>query len=144
MEHNSPPGAGFSTATKQTPIMKKHGILSLLVAIACICLTNPAIAADKKGQSPADGGRLIVGRTANFGGITTILLSVDGKQVAQIPRGQKYDGYLSPGHHEISGTISPNFGHSPPSKHTIDVQAGQTYSFTATWKADDMVLVRNK
>ena len=73
-----------------------------------------------------------------------ILLSVDGKQVAQIPRGQKYNGDLSPGRHEISATIAPNNLNSPTFKRTIDVQAGQTYYFTATWKADAMVLVQNK
>jgi hypothetical protein len=142
MEHLLLPGAAFWPETKG-PFMKKYSIL-LILALACGCLTNMALAADNKAEAAANGGRLIVGRTANFGGITVVLLSIDGKQVAAIPRGQKYDAPISSGRHEISATIAPNYGNSPPSKHTIDVEAGRAYAFTATWKADAMVLAPNR
>ena len=124
--------------------MKKY--LTLFVALACAslaligCSTNSSTTASA--GSPNDG-HLTVNRIANFGGITTVIVSVDGKKVATIPRGQTYDGYFPPGHHTLSATVEPNNLNSPVWSTTLNVAAGKTYSFTAVWKADRMVLVQN-
>ena len=117
--------------------MKKYIVPSLFLGLACACAlliscsTNSSTTSATTAASTT-GGHLMVGRVANFGGVTTILLSVDGKQVATIPRGQNYDGYLTPGKHTISATIAPNNLNSPVWTKTLNVVAGQTYSFTAT------------
>ena len=91
----------------------------------------------------ADGGRLVVNRVANFGETIALSLSIDGKQVAQLGEGRSYDGQLAPGRHMISATVIPNLVDSPVWQKEIDVKAGQTYSFTAVWQAEQMVLVSN-
>src|SRR5215470_10591089 len=91
----------------------------------------------------AQGGRLMVKRAANFGERVSLSLLVDGKEVARLVEGRSYDGYLAPGRHMISATVVPNLVYSPVWQKEIDVQSGQTYSFTGIWKGQRMVLVRN-
>jgi len=91
----------------------------------------------------AGGGRLIVKRSANFGERVSLSLSVDGKQVARLVSGRTYDGYLTPGRHVISATVVPNMVYSPVWQKQINIQPGQTYSFTAIWQGTKMVLVNN-
>ena len=92
---------------------------------------------------PAQGGRLMVNRVANFGDRISLSLSVDGKEVARLVEGHSYDGYLAPGRHLISATVVPNLVYSPVWQKQINIQSGQTYSFTAIWQGQTMVLVRN-
>jgi len=91
----------------------------------------------------AEGGRLMVKRAANFGERVSLSLSVDGKEVARLVQGRNYDGFLAPGRHVISATVVPNMVYSPVWQKEINVQAGQTYSFTAGWQGEKMVLVNN-
>ena len=90
-----------------------------------------------------EGGRLIVMRVANFGEDISLSLSVDGKEIAQLGEGRSYDGNLAPGRHVISATVIPNLVGSPVWQKEINVKSGQTYSFTAVWQAEQMVLVSN-
>src|SRR6516165_389138 len=89
----------------------------------------------------AQGGRLMVSRVANFGERVSLSLSVDGKEVARLVEGRSYDGYLMPGRHKISATVVPNLVYSPVWQKEIKVQSGRTYSFTAIWQGQRMVLV---
>jgi hypothetical protein len=91
----------------------------------------------------AEGGRLMVMRAANFGDRVSLSLSVDGKEVATLVEGHNYEGYLAPGRHIISATVVPNLVFSPVWQKEISVQSGRTYSFTAIWQGERMVLVAN-
>ena len=91
----------------------------------------------------AQGGRLTVKRVANFGERVSLAISVDGKEVARLVEGRSYDGYLAPGQHVISATVVPNMVNSPVWQKEINVQSGQTYSFTAIWQGQKMVLAKN-
>src|SRR5262245_39588274 len=91
----------------------------------------------------AQGGRLMVKRAANFGERISLSLSVDGKEVARLVEGRNYDGYLAPGPHTLSATVVPNLVYSPVWQKKINVQSGQTYSFTAIWQGEKMVLAKN-
>jgi hypothetical protein len=91
----------------------------------------------------AEGGRLMVMRAANFGDHVSLSLSVDGKEVATLVEGHNYNGYLAPGRHIISATVVPNLVFSPVWQKEISVQSGRTYSFTAIWQGERMVLVAN-
>ena len=85
----------------------------------------------------------MVNRVANFGDHLSLSVSVDGKEVARLVEGHSYDGSLTPGRHIISATVVPNLVFSPVWQKEINIQSGQTYSFTAIWQGQQMVLVRN-
>jgi hypothetical protein len=109
----------------------------LLVAIVSFFLVSAT------SSFAAQGGRLMVNRVANFGDRISLSLSVDGKEVARLVEGHNYDGYLAPGRHLISATVVPNLVYSPVWQKQINIQSGRTYSFTAIWQGQTMVLVRN-
>ena len=91
----------------------------------------------------AQGGRLMVKRAANFGERVSLSLLVDGKEVARLVEGRSYDGRLTPGRHMISATVVPNLVYSPVWQKEVNVQSGQTYSFTAIWQGEKMILAKN-
>jgi len=86
-----------------------------------------------------NAGRLTIQRAANFGDRLSLNVSIDGAQVAALVVGRSYNGTLSPGQHVISLTVTP-YRYMPPSTKRLTVQAGQTYSFTAMWSGQRLVL----
>ena len=119
----------------------------LIVALACFtfsgCQTSNTGASGSTAAMAApskNAGRLIIQRAANFGDRLVLNVSIDGAQVASLVMGRSYNGTLSPGQHVISLTISP-YRSMPPSTKRLTVQAGQTYSFTAMWKGQSLVLL---
>jgi len=102
------------------------------------CATNQATA-----PIPANSGHLIVTRVANFGADLGLVLSVDGKDVGSFTEGAQYSGYLSAGQHRLTARVDPNRTGTAPARKTVTVQAGQTYSYTAAWSGQKLVLVRN-
>ena len=118
--------------------MKSKSITNLFfVALALFILIGATA------SFSAEGGRLMVNRVANFGERISLSVSVDGKEVARLDEGRSYNGYLAPGRHVISATAVPNLVYSPVWQKEIRVQSGRTYSFTAIWQGQKMVLVRN-
>ena len=124
--------------------MKKYSSIIYIVSLACAglilagCATNQATA-----PIPANSGHLIVTRVANFGADLGLVLSVDGKDVGSFTEGRSYSGYLPAGQHVITARVDPNPGGKRPERKTLTVQAGQTYSYTAAWSGQSLVLVRN-
>ena len=124
--------------------MKKYSSIIYIVSLACVglilagCATNQATA-----PIPANSGHLIVTRVANFGADLGLVLSVDGKDVGSFTEGRSYSGYLPAGQHVITARVDPNPGGKRPGRKTLTVQAGQTYSYTAAWSGQSLVLVRN-
>ena len=124
--------------------MKKYNSLTHILGLACACLiligcaTNQATA-----PIPANSAHLIVTRVANFGADLGLVLSVDGKDVGSFTEGAQYSGYLSAGQHRLTARVDPNRTGTGPARKTLTVQAGQTYSYTAAWSGQRLVLVRN-
>jgi len=87
-----------------------------------------------------NAARLTIQRAANFGMNLVLKVSIDGAQVATLVEGRSYHGTLSPGQHVISLTVTPNLGEFRGTTKRLTVQAGQTYSFTAMWKGQRLVL----
>src|SRR4051812_45490417 len=77
-----------------------------------------------------DGGRLVIKRAPSLGNRLIVSLKIDGT-AASIGYGHKYRIYFKPGHHTLSVVASPRPQNPQPSEMSLDVQAGQTYSFTA-------------
>jgi hypothetical protein len=91
-------------------------------------------------QASPNGGRLIVQRAPNFGTEVVVHLSVDGREVANIVRDRRYDGFISAGHHVLSVVALPNIEFRGPTSMRLTVQGGHTYVFTAGWESDRVVL----
>src|SRR5262245_61591361 len=119
--------------------MKKfnYPICSLLI-VALAYFTFSGCETTSTGPS-GKTAHLTVQRGSKFGTKSVLAVMVDGARVASLTEGQAYNGSLSPGQHTISVSASgPSRGTSP--QKTITAEAGQTYSFTATWQGKHLVL----
>ena len=103
--------------------------------------TASASTASMPASSNKNAGRLIIQRAANMGSGLVLNISIDGKQVAALPRGQTYSGSISPGQHVVSVLLVPNQLNLLPTQKRLSVQAGQTYNFTAMWQGNTVVLM---
>lgn len=131
--------------------MKKFNYVSLsLLAVALVCVTlagcdttsTAASSAAAAASAPnPNGGRLVINRAANLGTDLTLYVSIDGKQVGQVPEGQSYNGSLSPGQHVISVIVQPNRQALSPTQKRVTVAKGQTFNYTAMWRAEKLVLM---
>jgi hypothetical protein len=111
----------------------------LILSFACAIFVS-APAAQASGHS---GSRLIVQRAPNFGTDLFVRLSIDGKEVANIPRGQRFDGSVSAGRHVVTVLSLPNTEARRPTSMRLTIRSGHTYVFTAGWNADRLVLRRS-
>src|SRR5438034_4885112 len=124
--------------------MKKYSSIIHIFSLAFACLIfSGCQTGGGAGPMPANSGRLIVTRVANFGADLGLVLSVDGKDVGSFTEGAQYSGYLSAGQHRLTARVDPNRTGTGPARKTVTVQAGQTYSYTAAWSGQRLVLVRN-
>jgi hypothetical protein len=87
------------------------------------------------------GGRLIVLRTPNFGWNLALNLKIDGKTVANIVQGRRYDHFVPVGRHVLTVSAVPNNYFYQPISTVLNVGAGQTYVFTATWQDSNRVVL---
>jgi len=128
--------------------MKKYYSIICILTLACIGILLAGCETTQSGAAsappPPNSARLLVNRVANFGSDLSLVLSVDGKDVGSFTEGRSYSGYLSAGQHVIVARVDPNQGGTTPAKKTLNVKAGQTYSFTAGLSGDNMTLVRNQ
>ena len=128
--------------------MKKYGsiihVLTLafagLILIGCETTQQSAATA----PPPANSGRLIVDRVANFGSGLVLVLSIDGKDVATLTEGQNYSGYLPAGQHTLTARVDPFQAGTRPTRKTLTIKAGQTYSYTASWSGQNVVFAKNQ
>jgi hypothetical protein len=109
----------------------------LIVALAYFALSGCQTTNTGPSGSMA---RLTVQRGPKFGAKQVLAVVVDGTRVASVIEGQAYNGTLSPGQHVISVSASGPYRGTLPKK-TIMAEAGQTYTFTATWQGKRLVLL---
>jgi hypothetical protein len=127
--------------------MKKYYSIISILSLACACLISVGCATNQPGAAtapPPNSARLLVNRVANFGSNLVLILSVDGKDVGNFTEGRSYSGYLSAGQHVITARVDPNMTGAGPARKTLNVKAGQTYSFTAGLSGGNMTLVKNQ
>jgi len=125
---------------------KYYGCGLLIVALAYATLSGcetsgTGASSAAPASSTKNAGRLIIQRAANMGTGLVLNVSIDGKQVAAVPRGQTYSGSISPGQHVVSVLLVPNQLNLRPTQKRLSVQAGQTYSFTAMWQGNRVLLM---
>ena len=129
--------------------MKKYGsiihVLSLacagIILIGCGTTTQPGAAT---APPPKNAGHLLVYRVANFGSNLVLVLSIDGKDVANLTEGRNYSGYLSAGQHHLTARVDPFQAGTRPTQKTLTIQAGHTYSYTASWSGQNVVFAKNQ
>jgi hypothetical protein len=126
--------------------MKKYSSIIHIFSLACACLLFVGCETTQRSAAtaPPNSARLLVNRVANFGSDLSLLLSVDGKDVGSFTEGRSYSGYLTPGQHVIVARVDPNETGISPARKTLNVKAGQTYSFTAGQSGGSMTLVKNQ
>jgi hypothetical protein len=125
--------------------MKRYSSIIYIVSLACAGLIFTGCAANQAtAPIPANSGRLLINRVANFGSGLSLIVSVDGKDVGSFTEGRNYSGYLSAGQHVIVVRADPNPGGKRPGRKTLTIQAGHTYSYTAAWSGQNLALVRNQ
>jgi hypothetical protein len=127
--------------------MKRHSSIIHIVIAACVCLISVGCATNQPGTAtapPPNSARLLINRVANFGSDLSLVVSVDGKDVGSFTEGRNYSGYLPAGQHVITARVNPNLTGAGPAQKTLNVKAGQTYSFTAGLSGEKMTLVRNQ
>jgi hypothetical protein len=125
--------------------MKNHSSIIYILSLACACLIAAGCATQPGGATapPPNSGHVLIYRVANFGTDLSLVVSVDGKDVGSFTEGRNYSGYLPAGQHRLTVRVDPNRTGARPGRKTLTVQAGQTYSYTAAWSGQKLVLVRN-
>ena len=125
--------------------MKRYSSIIHIVIAACACLIFAGCATNQAtAPIPPNSGHLLINRVANFGADLSLVVYVDGKNVGGFTEGRGYSGYLPAGQHTITIRVDPNPGGKRPGQKTLTIQAGQTYSYTAGWSGQSLVLVRNQ
>ncbi len=100
-----------------------------------VCIASIEISAAQS------GGRLIVLRTPNFGWNLALNLQVDGRTVANVVQGRRYDHFVPAGRHVLTASAVPNYYFYQPTSTVLNVRPGQTYVFTAIWQDSDRVVL---
>jgi hypothetical protein len=85
-------------------------------------------------------GRLIILRSPNFGWNLGVHLQIDGRSVANVAQGHRYDAWLPAGRHVLTVFKVPYASLSEPTSTTVNVQPGWTYVFTAMWDSNLVLL----
>ena len=87
------------------------------------------------------GGRVIVLRAPNFGWNLALHLQIDGRTVANVVQGRRYDHFVPTGRHVLTVSAVPNYYFYQPTSTVVNVRPGQTYVFTAVWRDSDRVVL---
>lgn len=128
--------------------MKKYNIVIAIFGLVCAGIALVGCETTQSGAAaappPPNSARLLVNRVANFGSDLSLVLSVDGKDVGSFTEGNSYSGYLSAGQHVITARVDPNETGVRAARKTLNVKAGQTYSYTAGQSGGRMTLVSNQ
>jgi hypothetical protein len=127
--------------------MKKYNAIICILSLACAGIILSGCETTQSGAAsapPPNSARLLINRVANFGSDLSLVVSVDGKDVGSFTEGRNYSGYLPAGQHVITARVDPNQTGAAPARKTLNVKAGQTYSFTAGLSGGNMTLVRNQ
>ena len=108
-------------------------ILVLVISALLIASANPGLFA----ATAADSGRLVIKRSPVLGDNVMVTVTIDGKPAGVVRRAGTYEQLLTPGRHLLS--VSPN-KLAGPWHTTLDVRAGETYSYVASFHVDKLVL----
>jgi len=107
--------------------------LFLILVFVCV------ISSGTRAAQP--GGRLIVLRVPNFGWNIVLNLKIDGRTVANVVQGRRYDHFVPAGRHVLTVSAVPNAYYSEATSTVLNVHSGHTYVFTASWDGSNRVVL---
>jgi hypothetical protein len=107
--------------------------LFLILVFVCV-ISNGSTAAQS-------GGRLVVLRSPTFGWNIVLNLKIDGRTVANVVQGRRYDHPVSAGRHVLTIAAVPNSYYSEPTSTVLNVRPGHTYVFTGSWDGSYRVVL---
>jgi len=87
------------------------------------------------------GGRLVVLRSPNFGWNIVLNLKIDGRTIANVVQGRRYDHFVPAGRHLLTASAAPNSYYSQPTSTVLNVRSGHTYVFTGSWDGSNRVVL---
>ena len=105
--------------------------LLILIFFSAVSLGNAAA---------QPGGLLIAIRAANFGWNLAANLKIDGRTVANIVQGRRYDHWIPTDRHVLTVSAVPNVELRQATSITVNARPGRTYIFTALWDSDHVYL----
>lgn len=88
-------------------------------------------------KTATEGGRLLITRSPTMGRNLTVNLKIDGQPAGSLTWGRTYDRYITPGRHTLIAAPSRT---GRAWQGTLDVRPGQTYSYSAAYSVDRVVL----
>ena len=109
--------------------------IRLFLIFVFVCATSIGTAATQA------GGRLIVLRSPTFGWNIVLNLKIDGRTVANVVRGRRYDHVVPAGRHVLTTAAVPNAYYSEATSTVLNVRSGHTYVFTASWDGSNRVVL---
>ena len=115
--------------------------LALFCTLATMLVAFPTEADAREYRSGRGGepGRLVIRYSPTLGTYAALAVEIDGRPAGGITRGHTYVAYLPPGTHAI--TVSRNGREYESSTRLLNVRPGQTYSFLAKYRVNEMILV---
>jgi len=72
-------------------------------------------------------------RSPNFGWNLALNLQIDGRTVANLVQGRRYDHFVPAGRHVLTVSSVPSYNAYAPTSTVLNVRSGQNYVFTAVW-----------
>ena len=118
----------------KTPILKISRVIAVTIAITVFAIATLPAKEKASGSVFAtgtkDGGRLVIKRAPSLGNRLIVAIKIDGES-ASIGYGHTYRAYLRPGHHTLSVIATPKPQNAEAWEMSLNVEAGQTYTFTA-------------
>ena len=105
--------------------------ISIRIAICAVFIAGAQL------SLAADTGHLVIKRSPTLGSFVSVTVRIDGKLAGQLTRGRTFETNLTPGSHKL--TASAGQGRTPWHG-TLNVRAGETYTYTASLAANELVL----
>ena len=109
---------------------------TLFLILVFVCAISIGIA-----DAAQSGGRLVVLRSPTFGWNIVLNLKIDGRTVANVVQGRRYDHFVPPGRHVLTAAAVPNSYYSYPTSTVLNVRPGHTYVFTGSWDGSNRVVL---
>jgi hypothetical protein len=93
-------------------------------------------------EAENSAGRLVIVRAPNFGWNLVLNVRIDGRTVANVVQGRRYDRFLPSGNHTLTVSAVPNLYYSQPTTIRLYVRPGRTYAFMAMWRDQYRVVLQ--